>query len=1504
MAEGENIGSLNFDVSVNIDTLAAQTAEEVSNQIKEGLKSGAEAAKEFENVIFEINDSFTQARDEVKKYYDVSLSSFDKLTDAQRYNQSEFLKLSEARGEVLSAEQKAWLDQYEERLQKFREEREAAKNSKQPDQSTPTAPAERSARSIIGNDYADILEEAEKALNSYDETTKQYYSSISQTETRLAEVKAAQKALNAEYSAGRLTTIEYKNSNASLVAQEDLLLGTIKALTEGQKEFENQLHEDAGAIPKLKEELKQLQDQYQALNEEELKSSQGKELAEKITAIKDELTNLKPENLTATMEEAISAVDRLRELKEQLSSMKVTDPGYQKLIEEATVLQNRINNVNRELKLGSSNTAGLRATTEALRGLIGGFTALQGVVGLFTDDNKELQKTLLTVTSAMSVLQGVQEFSAVLAKEGALNQFLQSTFMKNAAASAKEEAGAIEELMIKQELQNAATAIQEEVTGGAAVAAEGLAVAEEAQAVGAEIATVATEGLTAAMAANPATVLLVALTAIVAIIYAFASSSENATEEQIAMNDALAKANELLSKLADLYTETYKEATKNAENAITLAQAQGKSELQILELRKKAIDAKRLENIALLSSLGYNLDSNKEVEKGIGLKKAELESLQLEAQAIYYIKTLNGELSKQDEERLKLIESQITVVEALYNKLKSGYDGINEANARARELAAEKDKKLHDDAIKSGVAEAEARLTLVKKNSKAELDAQLDLIEKKRLADRDNPNLTPGELAAINATAKKAVEDAKRQYDILVLNNERSLLQARLSATEKGSAQEFSLRKQLIDKEAEIERRAYGVTVEQKAEIDANAKKNKEDVDREFRIKQLNDQKSLINAFLAVAKEGSAFELQLKQDQINKQLEIDLAAAGISPEHRKELEANAQKTINELVKKYAQDNSETSINTQISRIQQELALVEKSSKRELQLKKDLIDQKAALESVAAVRTIKNEELLAAKIKEINSKANVDKRKEDNAFADKQYQDKLKRIDAEIKSKIVEDNKVLGDPNSTAKQKFDAAIDIIRVKIEAFAQKQREALKVIASGTGDVQKAQDDYDAFRTIIQELNYELDNLSIKRQSEVFKSLSDDISKVAGALSSVGSAVSQTNEGLGDTLSTMGEIAEMAGSLVGAISQFASGNIIGGVVSTIKLIVGIFSLSAKARESERKAAEELQKFQTQILIGEIQTNVEYRERLRIQQQINKSKLDGLKAEADQLAKNRAQSLSDYTRIFALLQSEQFIAGQHTEQYGGFLGLGRKTRTVQDLASLAGKSFDDLQKLFNSNQLTDRAKELFLQLQKLKQEGADIDQQLLDIQQQASELFTGTTADSITDSIIDGFKNGLRSASDFADNFEDLMRGAIFNSLKYQTLEPALKSFYANFSDFTQSGGVLTADEIEKLRKTYGDIINSANAQFQNLQQITQLGFTGSGSGSNTLFGAIKGITAEQAQLLAGQFGGLRITAAEQLNISMQGLTVLQEIANNTSNLKTMRQLWERLELNGIKIK
>jgi galactokinase len=447
-------------------------------------------------------------------------------------------------------------------------------------------------------------------------------------------------------------------------------------------------------------------------------------------------------------------------------------------------------------------------------------------------------------------------------------------------------------------------------------------------------------------------------------------------------------------------------------------------------------------------------------------------------------------------------------------------------------------------------------------------------------------------------------------------------------------------------------------------------------------------------------------------------------------------------------------------------------------------------------------------------------------------------------------------------------------DRIKAEVELLKKKLKSDTSLTPQMKADIQSTIDQYSGLLESTNEVVQD------------YRKLAEELAGISSIFGNLSSAIGDMNAGLSDTLDTLSSLTSAGSSFASSIASFASGpqGIIAGIGSLISGIGGLFSIGAKARESRRKAQAELEEWQQRLLSGETEIAAMYRERERSQIRTNALTLDGLKKQKELLEQQQKAVQKQYDSVLAQLQQQSYIVDKTTEKYGGILGVGKKTRVVNINATIGNQSFEDLEKLYTSGRLEGKAKELFELLQKIKQEGADINELLLQNQEEARQIFTGTTADSIVDAIADGLGNGLDSAADFADSFEDLMRKAIINSLKYKYLEEPLNDFYKQFAAAAESDGVLTSAEIQQLNTLFNSIINSANEQFDQLQQISGLNLTGNAAGSGgNLAGAIRGMSEQQAELLAGQFGGLRLTAFDQLNVARESLTTLNMIQANT---------------------
>ncbi len=430
-----------------------------------------------------------------------------------------------------------------------------------------------------------------------------------------------------------------------------------------------------------------------------------------------------------------------------------------------------------------------------------------------------------------------------------------------------------------------------------------------------------------------------------------------------------------------------------------------------------------------------------------------------------------------------------------------------------------------------------------------------------------------------------------------------------------------------------------------------------------------------------------------------------------------------------------------------------------------------------------------------------------------------------------------------------------------------------------------------------------------------KVFGSLSDETRKqlqqsaewmgvAASAFSDLANAIGDSNAGLADTLNTASQLLDIGVTLVSAILSGNPAQIIGAAIKVVTSVIGMF---AAARKSAIEAQKQIDAFNNQQYLAEFKINELLRQRLVMQADEIELTLAKIKAQKQALLLSQQQAKTDEAQLLATLQNEQYISGMTTEKYGGFLGLARKTRAVNQYGSLLGMTYEQIEKLYESGKLDGKAKDLFEQLKKVHEGGADIDKQLKELQKQASEIWTGTTADSILDSITQGFADGLKTAGDFADNFEDMMRQAMINSLKYKYLEPFINDFYKQFAEFAQSDEVLTQAEIEELKRSYNSMIADVGKQFDQLQQVTGISVASAGN-TNSLTGAIKGMTEQTAEIIGGNIGGLRMTAIDQLNVATRSLQVHQQIEMNTRNTAgstaEMFALLRRIELNGLKVK
>lgn len=216
----------------------------------------------------------------------------------------------------------------------------------------------------------------------------------------------------------------------------------------------------------------------------------------------------------AASEQAVKAAKRAAELKDAIGDAKALTDAF---------------NPDRKFQ----------AFASALQGVVGGFTAVQGALGLVGVESEDVEKTLLKVQSAMALSQGIN--SVLEARDSFKNL---STVIQSTA--------------IFQKANNAATAIAITLQKAFGVATVGTGRAFTI--------------LKGAIAATGIGLLVVGLTTLIGKISEWTSTSEKAAEAQ----KKLAEQNEVVNA--------------SLQNQIDVLTAVGNKEKEILALKKQQID--------------------------------------------------------------------------------------------------------------------------------------------------------------------------------------------------------------------------------------------------------------------------------------------------------------------------------------------------------------------------------------------------------------------------------------------------------------------------------------------------------------------------------------------------------------------------------------------------------------------------------------------------------------------------------------------------------------------------------------------------------------------------------------------------------------------------------------------------------------------------------------------------------------------------------------------------
>lgn len=369
-------------------------------------------------------------------------------------------------------------------------------------------------------------------------------------------------------------------------------------------------------------------------------------------------------------------------------------------------------------------------------------------------------------------------------------------------------------------------------------------------------------------------------------------------------------------------------------------------------------------------------------------------------------------------------------------------------------------------------------------------------------------------------------------------------------------------------------------------------------------------------------------------------------------------------------------------------------------------------------------------------------------------------------------------------------------------------------------------------------------------KSSSDLLKqSLKDTFSSVGGSIDFVNGVFNSVTSGLEKMGIQMDEetqaIMNDIGGIMEGASQLSQGIATGNPLSIIQGSIGLLSSAFDLFNSrDRKAEKQIKKHQEAI--AKLQNAYK-----QLEWQIDKA-LGG------EVYKNQQAAIRNMQEQQAHLKAawEAEISKKHTDW-------GRVDEFKEQYAEL-GRQIEDMIDEISNDLLQTNAKDF---------------------------------ASQLGDSLVEAFKSGEDAAKAMETTVNEVLQNLVVNQLKKKFLEQQLQSAldqlerdmgYWNGDDFIFDG--LSDAEIARFKQQ----VAAATSNFNQALDIYKDLFADLGldDTDESLTGAVKGVSEETANILAGQMNAIRINQLESTQILRQSLQALNTIVANTSYNKYLARI------------
>lgn len=691
--------------------------------------------------------------------------------------------------------------------------------------------------------------------------------------------------------------------------------------------------------------------------EERANTKAGKELEEETKRIYERMNELQKATGKYTLQVGnyTIAADSMKQAIAQgeaaLNEMKQTGQQntamFQQLAEKVANMKDTMQDTKQMINAMASDTSNLDAVLQGMAVGTGGFAAVTGAMQLFGGESKEVEEAQKKLQAAIALVNGVTAIQNALQKQSALMTKLKAVQTK---------------ILSKFQKENTATT----VANTTAIKAQGVAT---------ETTTKATKGLGKALNAlksNPVILALSALVAlgvgVVAVVKKVRAAQKEAYEDELKQLEAT----EAKRKVAMQVHET---AISNYQQEIKLAQAEGKSQQEILDLRAKELQER---SDMAIRSTAWNkkeidsLDANRQklLQNQATLKAADAEQIKLKKYKREEIEAENALLERQ----IEIAEQQIEVNKELEVEF------IAMAEER-RQLAIDT-AKAEEDSLR---ALEDARINLIKgqfKRERAATTANYD----RQIADlktrlENEKNLTTRQVENINAlivelekTKNVELDKISAQERATNLAAQRETEQLRLSIMESGMEKERAVLDANYKKETDDLRTKLqtdkDLTATQRAEMNKQLLLLQEiylqdvaKLNQQARENELNAELKSIELRRAALVGGERLSIQDAMREIEIKRELELAAnEKLAVELRQDeaainakWDAERMKTQDQITKEIAENQLAIQQNLAKSEIDLMNTTENKKNAEKLKLEKQALEQRLKLNQEANIK---------------------------------------------------------------------------------------------------------------------------------------------------------------------------------------------------------------------------------------------------------------------------------------------------------------------------------------------------------------------------------------------------------------------------------------------------------------------------------------------------------------------------------------------------------------------